>query len=265
MRFLHLTDIHFLRTYPVVEEGYLSIFKEMTPPLEQLKKGLANIRLEDVDAVLITGDLTEYGTAEDYKALRQALEGLFGHIPLVVTLGNHDDREAFYEGWLEQQGNAMPYHTVTILGNTTIIGLDISDKIDQNGVLGEAHCRWLEEALAEAKGTDILLMMHHHLLPTQATIPPVAYKDTFESIIEQSDIKAILCGHTHHTYTGTFAGKPYYTAANLSFSGVDEGEGVVRFESNSAFNDCNLQNGRLEVRAVGAEQDKRLLTKVKFR
>ncbi|MGL4799837.1 MAG: metallophosphoesterase family protein, partial [Cellulosilyticaceae bacterium] len=193
------------------------------------------------------------------------LQALFGEIPIIVTLGNHDNREAFYEGWLGQAPNHMPYNTVTRIGNTTIIGLDISDKIQQNGLLTEAHCQWLEKALVDAEGTEILVMMHHHLVEEQATIPALPDAQPFYEIIERSKVVAVLCGHTHHAYIGEFAGKPYITAANLSFSGVDEGEGIVRFESNAGFNDCVLQEGKIKVKYIAAEADLRLLTRVKFR
>ena len=40
MKFLHLSDIHFLREYPKAEKGYNAIFNDMTSPLIQLKKAL---------------------------------------------------------------------------------------------------------------------------------------------------------------------------------------------------------------------------------
>lgn len=265
MKFLHITDIHFLREYPKAESGYLSIFNEMTSPIEQLKQGLKAIELREIEAVLVTGDLTECGDEGDYKQLKADLKALFGEIPMIVTLGNHDHKPAFYKGWLGVEPSHKPYHTITQIQDVAIIGLDISDEEKQDGLITKEHCEWLEEALEDVKGTQTILMMHHHLLPEQADTPPAPYDEAFYKLIEKSQITAILCGHAHHSYTGQFAGKDYFTADNLSFRGIDEGDGVVRFEEYSGFNTYILEGNKLEVRKVPAVTDKRLLAKVKFR
>lgn len=77
----------------------------MTPPLELLDRCLQLLGDEEkaqLDGVLISGDLTENGTADDYRNLRRELERRFPGIPLLVTLGNHDEKSAFREGWLGQ-------------------------------------------------------------------------------------------------------------------------------------------------------------------
>ena len=64
MKFLHLSDIHFLREYPKAEKGYNAIFNDMTSPLIQLKKALIMVDLSKIDFVIITGDLVESVTDE---------------------------------------------------------------------------------------------------------------------------------------------------------------------------------------------------------
>lgn len=265
MRFLHITDIHFLNHYPVAESGYDAIFKDMTSPIVQLKEALKKVDLTHLDAVVITGDLTECGNEADYKQLKKELEGLFGELPLLVTLGNHDVKEAFYKGWLETENKTEPYHTVTDLGEVVFIGLDNSDEVNQTGVLDEERCEWLATTLQQYRERNVIVFCHHHLIPSQATIPSISYFKQFEEILRDSTILAILCGHTHHAYEGTFAGKPYFTADNLSFSGEDEGDGLVRFEERSGFNYCVVQESKLKVEVIPALDQNRLLTRVDFK
>ena len=52
MKFLHLSDIHFLREYPKAEKGYNAIFNDMTSPLIQLKKALIMVDLSKIDFVI---------------------------------------------------------------------------------------------------------------------------------------------------------------------------------------------------------------------
>ena len=69
MKFLHLSDIHFLREYPKAEKGYNAIFNNMTSPLIQMKRALEKINLSEIDFVIITGDLVESGTYEDLSLI----------------------------------------------------------------------------------------------------------------------------------------------------------------------------------------------------
>ena len=46
----------------------------------------------NIDALLVTGDIADEGLPEEY---REAIEALGTDIPMLLTLGNHDDRSAF--------------------------------------------------------------------------------------------------------------------------------------------------------------------------
>ncbi|MGL4736602.1 MAG: metallophosphoesterase family protein [Cellulosilyticaceae bacterium] len=265
MRFLHITDLHFLNQYPQVESGYDAIFKKMTHPIKQLKAGLKKIDLTNLDAIIITGDLTECGSEADYRQLRVVLEEIFKDVPILVTLGNHDVKAAFYKGWLNQSHRCEPYHTVTKIKDVVFVGLDNSDEVDQTGILDQERCSWLATTLEQYRDEQVIVFCHHHMISSQATIPSIRYHKQFEQIIKESTIMAMICGHTHHAYRGSFAGKPYFTADNLSFSGEDEGDGIVRFEERSGFNECVVEACELIVEEISALDHKTLLTRVDFK
>lgn len=50
----------------------------MTSPLIQIKNSLNKINLSEIDFIIITGDLVESGTSEDYEILKYELENLLG-------------------------------------------------------------------------------------------------------------------------------------------------------------------------------------------
>ena len=63
-------------------------------------------RLEDApDAVLVTGDLADHGTDEEYLAVSSGLASL--DPPVYVLPGNHDDRESLRRtsGWAASRAN----------------------------------------------------------------------------------------------------------------------------------------------------------------
>lgn len=264
MRFLHLSDIHFLRNYPKSESGYNSIFSNMTSPLIQIERCLKKVDLEKIDFVIITGDLVEAGNKDDYKELKEALDKLLKEIPCIVTLGNHDNKQAFYEGWLSEQAKDEPYNVVKDIGGLRIIAFDNSVYKNANGHILDSQYTWLRDELNKAANKDTILIHHHHLLKEQFTTPSIELENIFEKMIKESSIIGIFSGHTHHYYEGLFADKPYYTAGSLSFIGYDESCGIVRFEECATCNICTYKNGEIYVDKIDALTERKLLGYVNF-
>ena len=62
-----------------------------------LERAIEIINSEDytIDYVLITGDLVQEGLEDEYIHLKQILNRLKRHIPVLFCLGNHDDIDVF--------------------------------------------------------------------------------------------------------------------------------------------------------------------------
>jgi 3',5'-cyclic-AMP phosphodiesterase len=264
MIFLHLSDIHFLREYMKAEDGYNSIFNSMTNPISQIKRVLGKIDKDTLDFIIITGDLVESGDSEDYKILKENLDDLFEGIPYIVTLGNHDNKKAFYKGWFNKELKDIPYNTTMEIGNLKIISFDNSEYHNNNGTITLDRCNWLREELKKDTDKDVILMLHHHLLKNQFNLPPVSFDKDFEDIVNESSIIGIFSGHTHHPYKGIFAGKPYFTAGSLSFVGYDEEDGKVRFEEATKCNLCRYEDGKIFVDVIDVLEESKFLTCIKF-
>lgn len=255
MRLLHISDIHYRIQYKACQDGYGSIFRNMTSPLVFLNRCCEHLKAAgtDIDGVLISGDLVEDGGEQDYRALKEKLAEIFPNVPIVVTLGNHDVKHAFYRGWLQRDDGEEAYHHIEKIGDVNIIAMDNSEFGCPDGRIDEKSCTWLEQALEETAGETTLLMMHHHLKSADV-VPPCPYAPAFEDIIKDSRLTGILCGHTHHYYHGTFAGKPYYVAGSLSFIGLSclPASRAVHFEERFGYNDYVIENGRIKKEEIVA-------------
>lgn len=265
MVFLHLSDIHFLRNYPKENSGYNSIFNEMTNPLIKIKSCINKVSMKELKFIIITGDLVESGTADDYRTLKKELEMLFDGVPYIVTLGNHDNKTEFYKGWLNEDANDKPYNTVTDIDGIRVIGLDISEYHNNNGVISQDQCNWLMTELNKDPKKESILFLHHHLLKDQFNTPSVEVPKEFEEIISESSIVGIFTGHTHHVYNGTFSGKPYFTSGSLSFAGFNETNGLVRFEDTASCNICTYDDGIINVETVYGLDKQNVLGYVNFK
>ncbi len=87
-----------------------------------------------------------------------------------------------------------------------------------NGIVDERQFEWLQATLA-AQREKIVFVTHHHLLPDQQARTAWAGANRLVALLQQYQISCILSGHTHHAFTGTIAGIPYYTVASMSFVG----------------------------------------------
>lgn len=265
MVFLHISDIHFLRNYPKEVTGYSSILNKMSNPINKIEKCLEKISLDEVEFIIITGDLVESGTADDYIVLKEKLDTLFKGIPYFVTLGNHDNKSEFYKGWFEEENQHEPYNISEEINELKIIGLDISEYHNNNGEISQKQCEWLKEELIKSNGRDTILFVHHHLLKDQFNTPSVNVPEEFKIIISESSIVGIFTGHTHHTYKGVFEGKKYFTSGSLSFIGFDDKDGLIRFEDASSCNICTYKNGEIDVKTVYGIENSNLLGYVNFK
>lgn len=234
MKLLHISDLHYRNSYAIksVASSYERALQNMGSPIRKLDTCLAQLgpdTVQRLSAVLISGDLCDGGTAEDYAALRSALEKRFPGIPLVVTLGNHDDSTAFRSGWLGETGRPGPWHHITRIADLSVIALDNSDPVSHpEGIIDLARCDWLKNALEAERGRARIVMTHHHLIPSQANFPSCEPDPMFNCILIENTPDAILCGHTHQLYRDFYCGIPYRTAMSLSFLG-QQTSGTVRF------------------------------------
>lgn len=269
MNVLHISDIHFRESYLPCEEGYQGMLAAMQNPLIPLEECIQDAKARAaIDLVVVSGDLTEDGAPADYASLKQYLEKAFGSVPIVVTLGNHDIKRHFRQGW---QGKSVetasdtPFNQVYETETLAIVTFDNSCYGYADGIVDERQFEWLQATLAQLKEKKIVFVTHHHLLPDQASTPAWAGANRLVALLQQYQISCILSGHTHHAFTGTIAGIPYYTVASMSFVGEDEGDGMVRFEERYGYNLYRFEEGALVHQSSENYRPNRVLMRVNMK
>ena len=221
---------------------------------------------EKIGLIAVTGDLCEDGEAEDYRVLREYLEERTKGIPLAVTLGNHDCKENFRTGWLneptEGKKGDQPWHRAFPVEDFWVVSLDNAVHGDSNVRITPAHLEWLKQAFAAAGGRQIILMTHHHMIHGQGPVPPVTYGEEFPELIRTSQVACVLCGHTHHNHEGLLGDKACYTADGMSFYGENLQDGTVRFREKFGYSLLKLEDGIVKERLVRTFDTGRLLGKM---
>ncbi|GAA4224328.1 3',5'-cyclic AMP phosphodiesterase CpdA [Streptosporangium album] len=168
-----------------------------------------------LDAVIVTGDIADHGSVEEYETARELLASRY---PTVVCPGNHDARPAFRKVLLDQDGDG-PVNQVLRLDGLTVALCDSSIPGRPEGILEDETIAWLETVLAESAGTPVIVGMHH-----PAVALGIPYVDTIglrsperleEVLRRHPQVVAVLAGHAHTPASTTFAGLPLVVAPGV--------------------------------------------------
>lgn len=209
---LHLSDTHLLAGDRLLGERYDTAV--------HLRCSLEAAEATGVrpDAVVFTGDLTDLGEPDAYRALREAVEPWAARLgaPVVWVAGNHDERPALRAGLLDGEPTEEPVTGVWDLDGLRLIALDSSVPGWHHGDLDAAQLEWLRAELSEPAPLGTILALHHPPLPTHIPffdILELRDQPGLAAAIAGSDVRAILAGHLHYSTSGTFAGVPVSVSA----------------------------------------------------
>jgi len=175
------------------------------------------------DAIVFTGDLTDLGEPEAYRALRAAVEPVAQRLgaPLIWVAGNHDERPALRSEMLGLEPTQEPVTGVWDLGGLRLIALDSTVPGWHHGDLDEQQLAWLGEQLREPAPFGTILALHHPPLPSHIPlfdILELRHQDRLAEVIAGTDVRGIIAGHLHYSTSGTFAGIPVTVASATCYT-----------------------------------------------
>ena len=210
----HITDTH------ITTPG--NLFYGIVDTAVCLERAVAALNCLDPppDLTVITGDLVDGGTPDEYAHLRSLLRPL--RMPVFVIPGNHDAREPMREafasdGYLPRQDFL---HYVIEDHALRIVALDTLVPGKVGGALCEKRLHWLDRTLAAAPDKPTLVLMHH---PPFVTGVDQMDKHGFdgraalaEIVLRHPQIERILCGHLHRAIESRFAGAIVGTAPSTA-------------------------------------------------
>lgn len=172
------------------------------------------------DLVLMTGDLTDFGRAQEYSLLRRLIAPL--DMPVYVIPGNHDQRDnlraAFGDhDYLPRTGD-LRY--VIEDDGLRMIGLDTTIPGKPGGEMNAERLAWLDRRLAERPRCPTLLFMHHPPILTGIRHMDVQNCDNAaalgELLLTHRQVFRILCGHVHRPIQAQWYGVTVSIAPSAS-------------------------------------------------
>jgi Icc protein len=187
---------------------------------ESLQRCVAQVNQlkQQPDAVVLTGDLVDFGLVDEYAMLRTLLAPL--QMPYYLLPGNHDERRALRAAFPEhdylRQGNDAadnPDARIEYVIDThpvRIVALDTVIPRASNGALAASSLVWLEQVLSEQPQRPTVIVMHHPPFKTGiGHMDQIGLVDAqaLEAVVRRHpQVERVLCGHLHRAIQVRFGG-----------------------------------------------------------
>lgn len=189
-------------------------------PVLRLQSTIDHINTHHNDAsfCMISGDMVNRETAEDYAALADYLKEL--RIPYYPMVGNHDDRELFRAHLPLPAATMKNFAQYTVnIDDSLIVALDTLKAGSSAGELCSIRMDWLQKAIQTSNALNIIIFMHHPPMPLGLPMQDIDKLDNGADFIDLiagfSTIKYLCIGHVHRPITGSVRGIPFATMRSV--------------------------------------------------
>jgi 3',5'-cyclic-AMP phosphodiesterase len=248
--FVHLSDTH------IGPPGELQYGTDTAANLRAVARAVREMDLRPA-AVVVSGDLSNHGEPSSYTHLKAILDEEVRPLgaPILLALGNHDDRASFRRHFLGEADadDAVHYRYVEEVGGLRFVVLDSLQAGRVHGLLGADQLAWLDEQLRRPGAEGRLVVLHHPSLPRGVPRPDdylLEDRDAFGQVVARHEVLAVLCGHSHVPTAGLFAGTLHVAAPATAYL-LDPSVRVGgRGYEATGFNVCTVRAGRLMVNTV---------------
>ena len=204
--------------------------------LRDIEKG------ENIDAVLVSGDLTNYGDGPSIEGFFKLMQKDLTNKAWIVASGNHDighvedttedgARERFVNLYNQYTGGEIEnvYYSMDVNGYRFVILGDEGDDTWDHPEYSDEQIAFLDNALAEASGRGLPMFVVSHVPVEGANGQSEVwedgglrdYSDAVKNILEKYDNVFFISGHLHVAINGEL------TQSAFGFACVETTNGVT--------------------------------------
>jgi len=205
------------------------------------------------DVFLVTGDLADAGEGPCYDDLAAILAGAArasgaSGASVVYLPGNHDNRDEFRRRLVSGDGAAPggPVNQTHWRDGLRIIALDSTIPGEDGGALDDQTLRYLRSELATPAPDGTIVALHHPPIPSPVEpMARMALRDPgrLRDAIAGSDVRLVLCGHSHHEAFGMLGVTPVWVSPAIAYRLDVTSTGAFRGVPGTAFSGIRLGGG----------------------
>ncbi|MGB2078304.1 MAG: 3',5'-cyclic-AMP phosphodiesterase [Vibrio sp.] len=193
LKLVQITDTHLFES-PQDELLGVNTLNSFHAVLEQVQAKHA-----DMDALLMTGDVSQDHTQASYLRFEEAITALDIDAPCYWLPGNHDDQSFMFPSLLDSR--ICQDKLVQLNDAWQAILLDSQVRGVPHGVLCDEQLAFLEQSLTEQPDKFSFILLHHHPLLAQSDwLDNHCLKNSqalWQLLSRFPNAKIMVCGHIH--------------------------------------------------------------------
>jgi 3',5'-cyclic-AMP phosphodiesterase len=152
------------------------------------------------DCLVMSGDLTEFGDAQSYRRLADAVGNC--PFPVLPMVGNHDRREPLLDAFPGVPSDDGFIHYAIDGEGVRLILLDTLEPGRHGGAFCDRRAAWLDAELAAHPDRPAIIAMHHPPFESGIAWLDGSARQQWmtkfaEAIARHGQIRAIISGHLH--------------------------------------------------------------------
>ncbi len=212
----HLSDTHLTST-GVLYNGVIDAGARLDEVTSALRSAVSGGRR--IDAIVVSGDLTDSGDPAAYRSLDAALTPLAPQV--IYATGNHDVRATFHQELLGRPDATGQLLQVHRLPGLRLVVLDSTVVGAGHGVLEQQQLDLLRAELATPSPGGTVVVLHHAPLPPPSPLLTYfalerASRGALSHALAGSDTRLILAGHHHLAGSGMLGAIPVAVAPSTA-------------------------------------------------
>lgn len=184
---------------------------------------------DDLDLVVVTGDVADHGRAEQYRRAAEAFSRF--DVPVNVCPGNHDFDDPFQAGMARPNVNTS---RVIEIGNWAFVFVDSNagaavadahggwidppgeERLHLNGSLGAREADWVRRMCEATTAEHVFVWLHHPPAPTVPLSFDATYADEWRALVSGlTKLRGFGGGHTHVPTDYVFEEHPVFVAPSF--------------------------------------------------
>ncbi|MFP5331629.1 MAG: metallophosphoesterase family protein [Acidimicrobiia bacterium] len=227
-----------------------------------LAQAVDQILAMEPDLVVVAGDLTQEGYAEEFQAARDALRPLQESLTTVIVPGNHDAKNVGHLHFEDHFGKGEDGRADTTLrlrrenepSSVCVVAVDSSKPDLADGEVGKFRYGWIRQQFAEPADLR-MFVLHHHLVSVPGTGRErniVWDAGDVLAVLEECRVDVVLCGHKHVPHVWLLGKMLLVSSGTVSSY-------RTRGYARPSFNVVEIDSDRIRVTLVHPGSDERVV------
>jgi len=239
MRIVHLSDIHLTQNgYEIWETNTMDHFNRAIELISEL---------ENIDAIIVTGDLSNDGSEWTYRYIDKAFQKV--GIPTYCCPGNHDDI-----GLMLNEYHPLFYHIEPCakIGGYKFVILNSAIPEMSRGELGIETFQFLRQQLDDL-AVPTIISFHHPAIEPGGWLSRklLENRKDFNDLIENyPNVKMVLYGHLHYNIQHIINEVIYSAAPSVGFAFDKDLPKFQIAKGQEGFNLITIENEQIKIETV---------------